>query len=201
MGTATGYSPKRHGTSALAGQQGSHVPADTEAAQDAPHGDRQPLRRGSGQAPATRGCAAGRPSRATSIRGTSDHLGPMITDAQSVRGSISDRPSPRSPSAPHPARRPALAAASSVGWTQSRTGLRSARSQGTAPRAFFMPGPVPLFAAPVRQTCLAAFPGAPASTISVIGSRAAYWSRAAESPACRAPDTAGGEVAETALRS
>ena len=35
MGTATGYSPKRHGTSALAGQQG----ADTEAAQDAPHGD------------------------------------------------------------------------------------------------------------------------------------------------------------------
>ena len=38
MGTAAGYPPKRHGTSAPAGQQGSHVPADTEAAQDAPHG-------------------------------------------------------------------------------------------------------------------------------------------------------------------
>jgi len=32
MGTATGHSPEWHGTSALAGQQESHVPADTEAA-------------------------------------------------------------------------------------------------------------------------------------------------------------------------
>jgi hypothetical protein len=31
MGTATGYSPKRRGTSPLAGQQGSHVPAGREA--------------------------------------------------------------------------------------------------------------------------------------------------------------------------
>ena len=38
MGTATGYSPKRRGTSALAGQQEIHVPADTETPQDAPHG-------------------------------------------------------------------------------------------------------------------------------------------------------------------
>ena len=33
MGTATGYTAKRHGTSALVERQGSHVPADTEAAQ------------------------------------------------------------------------------------------------------------------------------------------------------------------------
>jgi len=30
MGTATRYSPKRHGTSALVEQQGSHVPADAD---------------------------------------------------------------------------------------------------------------------------------------------------------------------------
>ena len=49
MGTATGYLPKRHGTSAPTGQQGSHVPADTEAARDAPHGDAG-SRSGEGQA-------------------------------------------------------------------------------------------------------------------------------------------------------
>jgi hypothetical protein len=32
MGTATGHSPEWHSTSPLAGQQVSHVPADTEAA-------------------------------------------------------------------------------------------------------------------------------------------------------------------------
>jgi hypothetical protein len=38
MGTATGCSPKRRGTSALAGSREIHVPADTETAQDAPRG-------------------------------------------------------------------------------------------------------------------------------------------------------------------
>jgi hypothetical protein len=76
MGTATRYSPKRHGTSALVEQQGSHVPADAEAAQGAPHGDAGSR---SGDGPGRHRPSAGarpRPSRATYIRGTSDHLGP-----------------------------------------------------------------------------------------------------------------------------
>jgi hypothetical protein len=49
MGAATGYSPQRHGTSAPAGPQASHIPADTEVARDAPHGDAG-SRSGEGQA-------------------------------------------------------------------------------------------------------------------------------------------------------
>jgi hypothetical protein len=53
LGTATGYSPKRHGTSALAGQQGGDVGGRSCEGQA-----------GTGK----RGCAAGRPRRPTCIR-------------------------------------------------------------------------------------------------------------------------------------
>src|SRR5450755_2933900 len=66
-----------------------------------------------------------------------------------------------------------------------------------------MPGPVPLWAAPgPADVAGGGFQVLPPGTISRMGSRAAYWSRARPSrqPAVP-PDTAGGEVAETALRS